>query len=80
MKMSQKFSRRVENTVRKEEISPFPSVFERFVLQTRKNQLLFGGGLMQGQTCRCATDSGPRHTPAGLRPAELKRKMFLHVL
>ena len=43
---------RVENTVGKgeiaryEQISPFPSVFKRLSLQTRKNQGLFGKGLM----------------------------------
>ena len=37
-----KFSKQVENTVGKGEIAPFPSVFKRLVLQTRKNQGLFG--------------------------------------
>ena len=42
----------VENTVRKEKFlvrsnfSLFHSVFKRFVLQTRKNQGLFGKGLV----------------------------------
>ena len=41
-----KFYRWVENTVGKGEIaSPFPSVFIRILLQTRKNQGLFGKGL-----------------------------------
>ena len=46
-----KFSKRVENTVRKGELlvasnfSFTPSVFKRLVLQTRKNQGLFGKGL-----------------------------------
>ena len=47
-----KFSTQVENTVGKrrncslQAISPFPTVFSRLVLQTRKNQGLFGKGLM----------------------------------
>ena len=46
-----KFSQRVENTVGKrrncllQAIFPFPSVFKTLVLQTRKNQGLFGKGL-----------------------------------
>ena len=46
-----KFSKRVENTVEKEKLlvtSNFSfsnSVFKRFILQTRKNQGLFGKGL-----------------------------------
>ena len=46
-----KFSSRVENTDRKEEIARyeqfllFPQWFQRLVLQTRKNQGLFGKGL-----------------------------------
>ena len=40
---SRKFSKRVENTVGKGEISR--SVFNRLVLQTRKKQGLFGKGL-----------------------------------
>ena len=46
-----KFSKRVENTVEKAEIcllraiSPFPSVFKRLELQTRKNQGLVGRGI-----------------------------------
>ena len=46
-----KFSERVENTVEKEEIARYEqflfshSVFKRFVLQTRKNQGLFGKGI-----------------------------------
>ena len=39
-----KFSERVENTVGKGEIARY-SVFKRLVLQTRKNQGLFGKGL-----------------------------------
>ena len=42
-------SKRVENTVKRwncllRAISPFPTVFKRFVLHTRKNQELFGKG------------------------------------
>ena len=46
-----KFSRRVENTVGKGEIARyerfllFPQCFQKLVLQTRKNQGLFGKGL-----------------------------------
>ena len=43
-----KFSRRVENTVRKGEIAH--SVFKRRLLQTRKNQGLFGKGLKLSST------------------------------
>ena len=42
-----KFSKRVGNTARIGEIACY-SVFERFVLQTRKNQGLFGKGLRIG--------------------------------
>ena len=41
---SRKFSKQVENTVGKGEISH--SVFKRLALQTRKNQGLFGKGLI----------------------------------
>ena len=40
-----KLFKQAVNTVKKGAISPFPSVFKRFVLQTRKNQGLFGKGL-----------------------------------
>ena len=44
-----KFFKQVENTVAKGEIAIFPfshSVFKRLVLQTHKNQGLFGKGLI----------------------------------
>ena len=40
-----KFSKRLENTVEKGDFSFSHSVFKRFLLQTRKNQGLFGKGL-----------------------------------
>ena len=49
-----KFSKQVENTVGKGEIAHYEqfllshSVFKRLVLQTRKNQGLFGKGLKCG--------------------------------
>ena len=44
--MVEKFSRRIENTVGKGEIARYKhSVFKRLVLQTCKNQGLFGKGL-----------------------------------
>ena len=50
--MAKEFSKWIENTVGKGEIArykqflPFPhSVFKRLILQTRKNQGLFGKGL-----------------------------------
>ena len=52
-----KFSKWVENTVGKGEIARYEqfsnSVFERLVLQTRKNQGLFGKGLTLYQTTKC---------------------------
>ena len=51
MKMAESSPRRVENTVGKGEIARYGyfsfshNVFKRFVLQTRKNQGLFGKGL-----------------------------------
>ena len=46
--MGRKHYREKENSLRA--ISPFPSVFKRFVLQTRKNQGLFGKGLKEIQS------------------------------
>ena len=57
-----KFSKNVENTGGKGEIAryeqfllppPPPSVFKRLILQTRKNQCLFGKGLRQKYTLWC---------------------------
>ena len=43
---SRKFSKQLENTVEKGEIAPFSHrIFKRLVLQTCKNQGLFGKGL-----------------------------------
>ena len=51
-----KDSKGVENTVGEKRrncslraVSPFPSVFKRLVLQTCKNQVLFGKGLRRGK-------------------------------
>ena len=61
-KNGRKFSIRVENTVRKGEIARyeqfllFPQCFQNFILQTRKNQGLFGKGLIgfpQGKGVKC---------------------------
>ena len=51
--IGEKFSKRVENTVGKGEIAQykqfflFPVFFRRLILQTHKNQGLFGKGLSQ---------------------------------
>ena len=51
MKMAESSSKQVENTVGKGEIARYEnfsfshSVFKSLVLQTRKNQILFGKGL-----------------------------------
>ena len=57
--IGRRFSKRVKNTVEKGEIarhdvtiSPFPSVFERLVQQTCRNQGLFGKGLKPLQTAK----------------------------
>ena len=53
MKMAESFSKRVENTVGKGEIARYEQFllfllcFQKLVLQTRKNQGLFGKGLNQ---------------------------------
>ena len=46
------FSKQVENTVRKGEISHFPSVFKRLVLQTRKSKGVFEKGKQIENTVR----------------------------
>ena len=65
------------------------SVFKRLVLQTRKNQGLFGKGLKKkltdgwtnGRTHRrtFARINGPCHELAGLRPVEQKIRILLFI-
>ena len=55
MKMAENSQKPVENTVGKGEIAHyeqfllFPQSFQRLVMQTRKNQGLFGNGLRGGR-------------------------------